>query len=175
MPRRLRSLADLHDDYAGALHAFAQRRLGDREAAEEVVQDTLVRAWRDGARFDPDLGSEAAWLFTICANLVTDRLRRRGARPVTIPPPGDDGWGQGRDGKFDDRQIDRLLEAWQLAEAVAGLSAQHREAVVLCHYRGHSVAEAATILGVPEGTIKSRVFYGLRALRLRLEEQGVIG
>ncbi|HKJ54401.1 MAG TPA: sigma-70 family RNA polymerase sigma factor [Nitriliruptoraceae bacterium] len=171
MTDKLRSLAQLHEDWAGPLHAFAVRRLGDRESAEEAVQDTLLKAWRARDRFDPDRGSEAAWLFAIARNVVIDRLRRRQARPVS----------SGHFDETDDRvadderlEVDRLLETWQVADALAGLSVEHRDALVLCHWRGHSIAEAARLLDVPEGTVKSRVYYGLRALRLQLEEQGVI-
>lgn len=172
MAQQRRSPAELRADYAGPLHAFALRRLGDRRAAEEVVQDTLVRAWRHADRFDPRRGSEAAWLFAIAGNLVIDRLRRRGARPVAagVDPPDVD-----RTTSLDDAEVDRILETWQVADALARLSDDHRHAIVLCHHRGHSVAEAATILGIPEGTVKSRVHYGLKALRVRLEEQGVVG
>lgn len=173
MAGQLRSLAELQQEFTGPLHAFALRRLGDRRAAEEVVQDTLLRAWRHADRFDPARGSEAAWLFTIAGNLVIDRLRRREARPVVAGRPPDPDtttpWSA------DDAEVDRILETWQLADALATLSDDHRAAIVLCHHRGHSVAEAAGLLGVPEGTVKSRVYYGLRALRLRLEEQGVMG
>lgn len=174
MGGELRSLEALREEYAGPLHAYALRRLRDRRAAEEVVQDTLVRAWRHADRFDPGRGTEAAWLFSIAGNLVIDRLRRRQARPVVageVDPERATPVGQ----VSEEPEVDRVLEAWQLAEAMAGLTEDHRAAIVLCHHRGHSVAEAAGILGVPEGTVKSRVFYGLRALRLRLEEQGVVG
>ncbi len=179
MAGQLRSLAELQQEFTGPLHAFALRRLGDRRAAEEVVQDTLLRAWRHADRFDPARGSEAAWLFGIAGNLVIDRLRRRGTRPVVDGTPVDDdalARAVAATGQVpDDAEVDRILETWQLADALATLSDDHRAAIVLCHHRGHSVAEAAGLLGVPEGTVKSRVYYGLRALRLRLEEQGVMG
>jgi RNA polymerase sigma-70 factor (ECF subfamily) len=160
------SVRALHDGYAGPLYVFAVRRLGDAQAAEEVVQDTLVRAWRARDRYDASRGPVAAWLFAIARNLVIDRTRRRDARPdeqqlPVVADPVDD--------------IDRMLEAWQVADALAGLSRAHREAIFACHYRGHTVSEAAGLLGVPEGTVKSRLYYGLRALRLRLEEMGVVG
>ncbi len=173
MAHALRSLAALQADYTGPLLAYALGRLGDRRAAEEVVQDTFVRAWRNADRFDPDRGSEAAWLFTIAGNLVIDRLRRRGARPV-VSATLDDRVAIAAPDAVEEPPVDRIIEAWQLAEAMARLSDEHRGAIVLCHHRGHSVAEAAAILDVPVGTVKSRVHYGLRALRLHLEEQGVL-
>lgn len=165
--KELGSVRTLHDAYAGPLYVFAYRRLRDSQAAEEVVQDTLVRAWRARDRYDETRGPVSAWLFTIARNLVTDRVRHRQTRPetstlpATLTDPVD--------------EIDRMLETWQVADALSGLSPAHREAILTCHYRGHTVTEAATMLGVPDGTVKSRLYYGLRALRLRLEEMGVVG
>jgi RNA polymerase sigma-70 factor (ECF subfamily) len=163
-----RDVARLHDRWAGPLYVFAVRLVGDRETAEEVVQDTLVKVWRSADRFDPTQGSIETWVFTIARNCATDRLRRRAARPRTtagieqappVPSPSD---------------VDRVLEAWVLGEALQTLSREHRQAIVEVHYRGRSVRETAELLDVPEGTVKSRVYYGLRALRLHLEERGVV-
>jgi RNA polymerase sigma-70 factor (ECF subfamily) len=163
----VQSVRALHDIYAGPLYVFAYRRLGDTQAAEEIVQDTLVRAWRSADRYDANRGSVAAWLFTIARNLVIDHERRRDHQPDTVALPAvvPDPSGE----------IDRMLETWQVADALAGLSNTHREVILACHYRGHTIAETAALLGVPDGTVKSRLYYGLRALRLRLEEMGVVG
>lgn len=163
------SIEALHDAYAGPLYLYAWRRLGDRRAAEEAVQDTLVRAWRSAGRFDPDRGTLSAWLFTIARNLTTDQLRRRGARPDEVAPL------DGAAPPITDGDLDRTLEAWQLAEALDGLSDEHRDAIVEVHYLGYTVREVAARHDIPEGTVKSRLYYGLRALRLRLEEMGVTG
>ena len=165
--RRIESIEQLHADWAGALFVYAWRRLGDAGAAEEAVQDTLVRAWRHADRFDPGRGSLPGWLFTIARNVTTDGFRRRDARPRVVAEV-DDGTTP-----LADVDVDRALEAWQLAEALHGLSAEHREAVVEVHYLGYTVREVAERHGVPVGTVKSRLYYGLRALRLRLEEMGV--
>ena len=166
MAGSLGSVRELHDLYAGPLYVFAYRRLADQQAAEEVVQDTLVQAWRHASRYDAERGPIEAWLFTIARNLVVDHQRRRSVRPQTSPLPSSM--------TVTDNEIDRMLETWQVADALAGLSEPHREAILACHYRGHTVAEAAALLDVPPGTIKSRLYYGLRALRLRLEEMGVM-
>lgn len=165
---RLRSVEQLHARFAGPLFVFAMRLLGDAEAAEEVVQDTLLRAWRHADRFDPDRGSLATWLFTIARNLTVDRNRRAAARPRAVATLDD------VDPPLTDAAVDRALEAWQMASALRGLSAQHRGVIVEAYYRGHTVSEIATRLGIPPGTVKSRLFYGLRALRLELEEMGVV-
>ncbi len=168
---RIDSIEQLHDAYAGALYLYAWRRLGDAGAAEEAVQDTLVRAWRHVHQFDPSRGSVAAWLFGIARNVTTDWHRRQAARPRLVggsevaPADGPEA--------LTEAEVERTLEAWQLAEALHGLSPEHRDAVVEVHYLGYTVREAADRHGLPVGTVKSRLYYGLRALRLRLEEMGV--
>lgn len=162
------SVAALHDQFAGPLFVFALRALGDRGAAEEVVQDTLVNAWRHADRYDPERGAVSTWLFAMARNRVIDSMRRRSVRPEVVVDLTDRALAE------DDLELDRVLEAWQIAEGLSGLSDDHRSAILEVHYRGRSVAEAAAVLGVPEGTVKSRVYYGLKALRLRLEEMGVV-
>lgn len=164
-------LRALHESYAGPLFVFAYRALGDRATAEEVVQDTVVRAWQHADRFDPSRASLGTWLFAIARNRIIDERRRRGARPREVTLEGAEVTAAA---PFDAESLDRAVEAWQVADALSRLSADHRAAIVECHYRGRTVREAAERLGVPEGTVKSRLFYGLRALRVVLEEQGVV-
>lgn len=164
------TVEELQTRFSGPLFLYAYRRLRDRQAAEEVVQDTLVTAWRHLDRFDTERGSMAGWLFSIARNLMIDHGRRRDARPRIAGPLRASTTVDTNSG-----DIDRALEAWQLAEALDGLSAEHRVAILEVHYLGATVREVAERLGVPEGTIKSRLYYGLRALRLRLQEMGVIG
>lgn len=167
---RIGSIEQLHEAYAGALYLYAWRRLGDASAAEEVVQDTLVRAWRHIHQFDPTRGSVAAWLFGIARHVTIDRHRRQSVRPPLVGAVDDD---QAAAGDLTEAEVERTLEAWQLAEALHGLSQEHRDAIVEVHYLGYTVREAAERHGLPAGTVKSRLYYGLRALRLRLEEMGV--
>ena len=107
-----------------------------------------------------------AWLFTVARNIVIDEWRTRRPQPSSpvaeVPERGDE----------DDR-TDRLLLSWVVADALTRLSEEHRAVLLECYYRGRPVAEAARRLGVPEGTVKSRTHYALRALRLALEEMGV--
>lgn len=163
-------LRALHDEHGGALLAYALRLMsGDRQRAEDLVQETLLRAWRHPESVDPGRGSPRAWLFTTARNLAIDAWRRRGARAnevVTsdLPEP-----------RQPVDEADRAVEAWLVAEALSRLSAAHREVIVECFYRGRSVSEAAAQLGVPPGTVKSRTHYALRSLRLALAEMGVTG
>lgn len=160
-------LRALHAEHADALYAHAVRLCGgDRQRAEDLVQETLLRAWRHPDALDPDRGSVRAWLFTTARHLAIDAWRRRSVRVSEVvtdalpEPPAED-------------ETDRAVEAWTVAEALARLTPAHREVLLECFYRGRSVAEAATRLGVPAGTVKSRTHYALRSLRLALEELGV--
>ncbi len=160
----LRALCQEHGD---ALFGHALRLCGgDRQRAEDLVQETLLRAWRHPHGMDPDRGSVRAWLFTTARHVAIDTWRRRNARVPevitdTLPePPAPD-------------EAERTVESWLIAEALRRLSPAHREVLVECFYAGRSVAEAAQRLGVPPGTVKSRTYYALRSLRLVLEEMGV--
>ena len=154
-------------EHGDALYAHALRLLsGDLQRAEDLVQETLLRAWRHPAALDPNRGSVRAWLFTTARNLAIDSWRRRSVRVAevvtdTLPE------------QVTDDEADRTVEAWLIAEALSRLSKAHQQVLVECFYQGRSVAEAAARLGVPPGTVKSRTHYALRSLRLVLEEMGV--
>jgi RNA polymerase sigma-70 factor (ECF subfamily) len=160
-------MRELHDEHAAALWGYCVRLTnGDRPRAQDVVQETLLRAWRNPKILDQSQGSARAWLFTVARNLVIDEWRTRRAQlevstaqPPEAAPVSD--------------QTDQLLQSWVVADALSRLSEEHRLVLVECYYRGHSVAEAARRLDIPQGTVKSRTHYGLRALRLALEEMGV--
>jgi RNA polymerase sigma-70 factor, ECF subfamily len=160
-------LCDLSGAYSGALFSYAFRATGDRQRAEDVVQETLARAWERADRFDPSRGSAGAWLFTIARNLLIDGWRADAARP-RLGPLEETDLPLGVD------EVDRALESWQMAEALRRLSPEHRTVIVETYYGARSVASTAARLGIPEGTVKSRLYYGLRALRLVLEEQEVV-
>jgi RNA polymerase sigma-70 factor (ECF subfamily) len=160
-------MQQLHDEHAGALWGYCLRLTGrDRGRAEDIVQETLLRAWRHRSVLESPPRAVRAWLFTVARNLVIDEWRsRRNNSELTVaevPEPGDPA----------DR-TDQLLLSWVVADAVSKLSAEHRAVLLECYYRSRPVAEAARLLGVPEGTVKSRTHYALRALRLALEEMGV--
>lgn len=159
-------IRSLYAEHGGPLLAYALRLTGDRSTAEDVVQETLLRAWRHPEALESGRGSLRPWLFTVARHLVVDQHRARRARPAEVGservvelPAAD--------------ELDRALQAWQVAGAVATLSEDHRAVLLETYYRGRSVAEAAAVLGVPAGTVKSRTYYALRALRLALEERGV--
>jgi RNA polymerase sigma-70 factor (ECF subfamily) len=152
--------------HGAELFRFALRSLNDRGLAEEAVQETFVRAWQAADRFDDNLGSLRTWLFAIIRNVVIDLSRARAVRPALAPPDSETEVIDLTD------DVDRVLGAWQVEEALRMVSDEHRRALVEIHYRGRSYGEVATELRVPVGTVKSRVFYALKAMRLALEELG---
>ena len=151
--------------HSGELYGFAVRSLGDPGLAEEAVQETFLRAWRAGERFDPELGSLRTWLFAIMRNVVIDLGRARSVRPAVAAGSPEAGH----------EPLEQVLLTWQVEEALRRIGDQHRRVLVETYIRGRPYAEVASELGVPEGTIKSRVYYGLRALRNALEELGYDG
>ncbi|TFD62732.1 sigma-70 family RNA polymerase sigma factor [Cryobacterium suzukii] len=162
---RAELLQALHDEHGPILWRYVVRLTHDTAFADDVVQETLLRAWRRPRLLDQTEVSARAWLFTVARNLVIDDRRSARARHEVstdqLPEvPTDD-------------QTDALLDAWLVADALNDLSSDHRAVIVCAYYRGQSVAETARELVVPEGTVKSRLHYGLRALRLALQERGV--
>ncbi|GAA3668375.1 sigma-70 family RNA polymerase sigma factor [Nocardioides ginsengisoli] len=159
------ALQILYDDHASALWGFCLHLTGnDRARAEDVVQETMLRAWRHAAVLEESRGSVRSWLFTVARNVVIDEWRtRRGHREFATAEP---------DAGAVDDGTDELLLSWVVADALRRLSAEHRAVLVECYYRGRTVAEAARRLEIPVGTVKSRTHYALRALRLILDETG---
>src|SRR5215203_78392 len=162
-------MQQLHDEHAGALWGYCLRLTGhDRAHAEDLLQETLLRAWRSSRLLDESRGSVRSWLFTVARNVAIDEWRTsRSQHEVAVADVP-----EGRD-EVD--RTDQLLLSWVVGEAVTSLSADHRAVLLECYYRGASVAQAAQRLGIPEGTVKSRTHYALRALRLALQEMGVGG
>jgi RNA polymerase sigma-70 factor, ECF subfamily len=155
--------------HGAELYRFAMRSLGDAGLAEEAVQETFLRAWQAAERFDESLGSLRTWLFAIVRNVVIDLSRARAVRPELAPTAAQDS-----ETSVDDN-IDRVLAAWQVEEALRNIGTEHRIALIEVHYKGRAYADVAVDLGVPVGTVKSRVFYALKAMRLSLEELGWSG
>jgi RNA polymerase sigma-70 factor (ECF subfamily) len=150
-------------EHGSALRAFAARRLGDRELAEDAVQETFIRAWRKLHLFDATRGSLRSWLYAIMRNIVVDMHRARLARPQTdasLPET------PARD------EFDPLLSSMTLVDALQKLSVQHRELIVHCYLNQRPYAEVAELLGVPVGTVRSRLFYARGALGGALRAMG---
>jgi RNA polymerase sigma-70 factor (ECF subfamily) len=155
----------LYAEHAGPLLRYALHLMsGDRQRAEDIVQETLLRAWQH-----PEAIADRParpWLFAVARNLAVDSFRARKARPHEV--------GEGALELLSvPDEAERALESWAVADAIRSLRAEHRGVLLETYYHGRSVAEAAAVLGIPAGTVKSRTFYALRALKLALEERGL--
>jgi RNA polymerase sigma-70 factor (ECF subfamily) len=158
----------LYTEHYAVLLSFISRYLQDRHRAEDLVQETLLRAWRHIDHLEPDPARTRSYLLTIARNVVTNAWRAEQRRPhlvadeaaVEAVPSTDN--------------VDQLVEGWLVAEAIERLSADHRAVVQAMYYEGQTVADAARKLSVPEGTIKSRAYYAVRALRQAFEEMGLL-
>jgi RNA polymerase sigma-70 factor (ECF subfamily) len=147
----------------GLLHWRAARRLGDAGLAEHAVQETLLRAWRNCATYDPDKGSVRTWLLSIERNVLTDIARMRSVRPVEtgwddVEEIADPRWTRP---DFAETIVNGLL----VDELLARLPDPQRHAVVQVILRDRAYQDVADDLGVPVGTVKTRVHYALRSLR----------
>lgn len=158
----------LYDEHAVALWRYAVRLTGDRARADEVVQETLLRAWQHPEVTDDDERPVRAWLFTVARNMIIDE--RRSARFRRETSVAD------TDGAFDRAGPDEVgaaLDRMLIGQAVAQLSAEHRAVIQRSYEQGWSTAQIAADLQIAEGTVKSRLHYAVRALRLTLTELGV--
>ncbi len=159
-------LRRLHEEHSAALWTFAVRMLGGDEAtAQDVVQETFLRAWQHPAALDPRSGSVRGWLFTVARHLIIDQRRREHRHPEVVTPELPEPGNQ-RDLATGVADRELVLAALRM------LSIDHRKVLVECYFRGSSVAQAAQRLGVAEGTVKSRTHYALLGLRSALEELG---
>lgn len=157
----------LYEEHVPALLAYVQRMMhGDRQLAEDIVQETLLRAWKHAG--DLPARARRAWLFTTARNLVIDSYRARNARPIEAP-------ADRMDASVGDDGLDSALDAVLLTDALRALSAEHRAVLFDCYYRGRTAVQIAAARGLPPGTVRSRIHYALRALRLALQERGVSG
>jgi RNA polymerase sigma-70 factor (ECF subfamily) len=161
--RRMRLLVRANE---GPLHRYLLRLAhGRREVAEDLLQETMLRAWRGLDRLPEGRESARRWLFTVARNLAIDAARAQSSRPAEvagaditwIPVAGD--------------VADIVTERHALRHAMKRLTPEQRAVLDLLYFRGASVAEAAVHFGVPEGTIRSRSFYALRRMRSLLETE----
>jgi RNA polymerase sigma-70 factor (ECF subfamily) len=177
------ALAELYERHANAIYRAAFRRVGDRQIAEEVLQDTYMALWHRADLFDPHAGSLLAWLSTIARNRAVDRLRQLGRRPATVPLSAMLG-----DEDQDDRGVDRALASGtlmgtgsapldperlledaalrqEIRAAMEGIPTLERQVLELAYYGGLTQSEISQRLGWPLGTVKTRTRRALLRLR----------
>ena len=165
VPTREQLVDAAYAEHGPALRAFCLHATRDAHVADDIVQEVLLRAWRSPHGLDPQRGPVRAWLFTVARHLLIDRARAQSARPIEVSPDG-------TAGPIAPDDVDRALERWQVNDALGQLSTAHRDVLVQLYYLDRSVTEAAQVLDVPTGTVKSRAYYALRAMRLALQESG---
>lgn len=157
-----------YEAHGGELYRFALRATGDEASSQDIVQEVFLRAWRSADRFDPGLASLRVWLFAIARNVLVDHHRWVGARP----------WLRGLTDRPADVEAptadpaDRLVREWVVEEALDRIGEEHRNALTETYLRDRPYAEVAAEEGIPVGTLRSRVFYGLKALRAVLDDGG---
>jgi len=161
-------LKALYDEHAAVLWRYAMRLTGDASRAEDVVQETLLRAWQHPEVVDDPERSVRAWLFTVARNMIIDE--RRSPRFRNVVSSLDD---SSTPEKSALDEVNATLDRMLIADAMAELSAEHRAVIERSYYRGWTTAQIAADLGIAEGTVKSRLHYAIRALRLALQEMGV--
>jgi RNA polymerase sigma-70 factor, ECF subfamily len=141
------------------LYRFLLRvTLGDRREAEDLLQETLFRAWRYLQDHTADVAHLRPWLYTVARRVAIDAARSRQARPAEVTATDIGTMPAARD------DIDRLLTGITMRSGLMALTQDHRRVLVEIFYHQRSAREAAQALGIPEGTVKSRMFYALRAL-----------
>jgi RNA polymerase sigma-70 factor (ECF subfamily) len=161
-------ITGLVQEHGAALIAYAARLTGDRHAAEDVVQETLVRAWRHQEALLNRSGSIRGWLLTVTRNIVIDQARARAVRPaeVVVHPSNE---------PTSSDPSDEVVDTMAMTGLLAELPDDHRQVLVELYYRGRTMSEAAAALGIPAGTVKSRSYHALRTLRRRLDPATIAG
>ncbi|MFD6421655.1 sigma-70 family RNA polymerase sigma factor, partial [Streptomyces sp. NPDC060198] len=154
------AIAQLLREHGPALFQFLQGlTFGDRQRAEDLVQETLVRAWQHPEAFAAPYESMRPWLFTVARRLAIDARRSRQARPTEVS----DSVLECASAPTD--TADSAVRSLDVRAAVRGLSPEHRAVLVEIYFHGLSVGETAEVLGIPPGTVKSRSYYALRLLQ----------
>ncbi|MFE5538990.1 sigma-70 family RNA polymerase sigma factor [Streptomyces sp. NPDC056492] len=164
------ALAHLHNEHGKALYGFLLGlTFGDRHRAEDLLQETLFRAWKHPEVLESDHASLRPWLYTVGRRLAIDARRARRVRPAEVGPDALDAHAPAAEDA-----TEQAVTVLDVREALRSLSPEHRAVLVQIYFRGASVCEAAEALGVPAGTVKSRTYYALRALREAMPGYGPV-
>jgi RNA polymerase sigma-70 factor (ECF subfamily) len=158
----------LYDEHGAALWRYAMRLTGDGAHAEDVVQETLLRGWQHPEVTNDSQRSARAWLFTVARNMIIDDRRSSRFRNEVSSLDSSAAPEQASPDEVN-AALDRML----VGDALAQLSPDHRAVIRRSYYLGWTTRQIADDLGIAEGTVKSRLHYAVRALRLALQEMGV--
>ena len=161
------AIRQLYSQHAPALHGYVERFCPDRASADDIVQETFIRAWRHLPQLRTDDRMIRPWLFRVARNLLIDADRAARARPVLVQALPDEDAGT-------DSALDQVLDRELVCAALQHLSPAHRAVLIEAFYNGGSLAAVARELGIPHGTARSRMHYALQALRQQLHENDAI-
>jgi RNA polymerase sigma-70 factor (ECF subfamily) len=162
-----RAFLALYDRFAPRVHGLALRILGDKMAAEDVTQETFLKIWARARTFSPGRGSAAGWLLTVARRAALDRLRLDGRQPQ-LADTGEDALA-----RISDPQSQSQESRWRsLRFALAEIPAEQRQVIALAYYFGLSQSQIAEHLGIPLGTVKTRMRLGMAKLRQAVLEDG---
>src|ERR1700726_2127715 len=161
------AVRQLYSHHAKALHRYVQRFCPDSASADDIVQETFIRAWRHLPQLSADDRPVRPWLFRVARNLLIDANRAARARPMTVQEhaAGEGGTESG---------LEEILDRQLVSAALQHLSPAHQTVLVETFYRGGTVATVARELGIPHGTARSRLHYALDAMRKQLDESDAI-
>jgi len=160
-------MRSLYAEHSSSLRGLAIGMLGDRQQAEDVIQETMLRAWRNYDTLHPERSAVAAWLATVARNIAVDRLRAKRRRPPEVHDESLFGNTRLSVGDHANQAVNSAL----VARALATLSPEQRAVIQQVYLADRTCAEAAVVLGIPVGTVKSRLHYAMRNLRLALLAQ----
>jgi RNA polymerase sigma-70 factor, ECF subfamily len=149
-------------EYRPFVLSYVTGLLKDRYLAEDVVQETMLRAWRHHASLSAEKGSVRGWLLKVAHNIAMDKVRMRRSRPAEVAEDA------APDALVSEDHSDTVLTTLQVRQALARLSPGHRDVLEQLYLNGCTAREAALRLGIPEGTVFSRAYYALRILRKEL-------
>jgi RNA polymerase sigma-70 factor, ECF subfamily len=161
------AIRQLYSHYAGALHGYVEQFCPDRASADDIVQETFIRAWRHLPQLSADDRPVRPWLFRVARNLLIDANRAARAQPMTVQEQSAGEVGT-------DSGLEEILDRQVLSAALRHLSPAHQTVLLETFYRGGTMATVARELGIPHGTARSRLHYALDALRKQLEEHDAI-
>jgi RNA polymerase sigma-70 factor (ECF subfamily) len=162
-------IAGLYADSGAFVLSYVYSLLKDRYLAEDVVQETMLRAWQHCGQFSAEKGSVRGWLMKVAHNIAMDKVRMRRSRPTEVAE------NAAPEAVVTEDHSEAVLTALQVQHALAGLSRAHRDVLEQVYLNGCTAREAAARLGIPEGTVFSRAYYALRILRQELSQAADAG
>jgi RNA polymerase sigma-70 factor (ECF subfamily) len=159
-------LRSLYAEHSASMRSHAARMLSDPHQAEDVVQETMLRAWCKSDTLSPERGSVGGWLSKVAHNIAVDRLRAKRARP----PEVDESYTDAATWSVTDH-AEQAVDSVFVARALAKLTPSHRAVLYEVYFADRTCTEAAVVLGIPVGTVKSRLYHALRRLRVAIEQE----